>query len=139
MAVTGGVVTPYAAGSPPVTFAVSAAVVAGKLVEISGNMTVAHAAAGSRKCIGMALQSGSAIGDKIAVQLFGDVCTLTAAGAVTAGDELVVGAVAGTVSTLAASGAGYVQAEANNARAIVGIGLEAISDTLTGRVLVTGA
>lgn len=140
MAVSGGAVPAYAPGSPAPTFAVSAAVTAGRLVEISGNMTVAHAASGSRKVIGMAMQSASAVGDKIGVQLFGDVHNLTAQGAVTAGDELVAGAAGdGRVSTLAASGAGYVQAEANTARAIVGVALEGIADGLLGKVMVTGA
>jgi hypothetical protein len=138
MAVTGGVVERYATGGPKVSFTTAVAVVAGQLVEVVGNMTIQPAPANSRKVIGQVLQTGDAVGDLVTVQCFGDVLELIAAGAIAAGDEL-TSAAAGTVAVLAAAGAAYVQAEANNGRAIVGIALEAIGNGLKGRVMVTGA
>jgi hypothetical protein len=137
MAITGSQPVKYHPGSK-VTFKSAAAITAGRLVEITAANTVGMAAAKSQKVVGFAMQSCDAAGDQIEVQLLGYVVRLTAAGAVAAGDELVVGAVAGTVSTQAAAAAATLT-DINNARAVVGIALEAISDTNTGRVLVSRA
>lgn len=142
MAVTGGTNVVYKPGSI-VSFATSAAVTAGRLVEISGNKTVAHAATKSRKAIGVALQTGSASGDTIAVQLLVYVFKLTASGAITAGDELVAAADgSGKVSTAPVTattiGAAYAEAATeqaiDDARAIVGVSFEGIADTASGWV-----
>ena len=132
MAVSGGSNPVYTPGSK-VSFAVSAAVTDGQLVEVTGVRTVGPAGAASRKVVGRAMQSGSAVGDVIQVQIFGFIANLTASGTVTAGDE-VTAAAAGAVVTIAASGAAYVQGEANGARAIVGVALDTF--TTTGWVLV---
>lgn len=134
MAVSGGKNAVYKPGSI-VSFAVSAAVTAGQLVEVTGDKTVGPAGAASRKVVGVALQTASAVGDVIPVQIFGFIFNLTASGAIAAGDE-VNPAAAGAVATIAASGAAYVQAEANGARSIVGVALQAIANTATGWVLV---
>jgi hypothetical protein len=137
VAVTGSQHPKYNPGSK-VTFKSAAAITKGRLVEITAANTVGMAAAKSQKVVGVAMQSCDAAGDQIEVQLLGYVFVLTAAGAVTAGDELVVGAVAGTVSTQAAAGAATLT-DINNARAVIGIALESITDTNTGRVLVSRA
>lgn len=134
MAVTGGRFVKWKPGSI-VTFTTAAAVTQGRLVEITGAMTVGMAAAGSRKVVGVALQTSDAAGDKIAVQLLGYIIKCRASGAVAAGDE-VMAAANGDVQAVAAAGAAYVQAEANNARAIVGVAVEAIANGLEGNVLV---
>lgn len=107
----------------------AAAVTAGRLVEMTANRTVQHAAAASLKVVGVAMQTGSAVGDKISVAT-GGVWNLTATGAVAAGDQLIAAA-AGTVSTLAAA-VGAVAADINNARAVIGNALEAINNAAEG-------
>lgn len=134
MTVSGGSQVVYKPGSV-VSFAVSAAVADGDLVESTGNMTVGPAGASSRKVIGRAMQAADTAADIIAVQIFGYIARLKANGTVTAGDELIPAA-AGDVSTFAASGAAYVQAEANNARAIIGVALEGAATTVVFRALV---
>lgn len=99
MAVSGGVTEKFPAGKP-ITMTTGAAVTAGRLVKISGaDRTVIHATVGSKAVVGVALQTSSASGDKIAVApLCGGVFSLVAAGAVTRGDN-VCAAAAGTVKT----------------------------------------
>lgn len=139
MAVTGGIIERYAPGHPKVTFKCAAAVTEGRLVEVTAAGKIQHAAAGSRKTIGLAMQTASAVDDEIAVQLFGDVYELTAQGAIAAGDEVFPGAAGdGRVSVLAAA-ATPTAAEVNNGRAIIGIALEAIADTAKGDVMMVGA
>lgn len=142
MAVSGGVNPLYTPGSK-VSMAVSAAVTAGKLVEVSGSNTIATASQNSRKVVGVALQSASASGDIISVQLLGYIFKLKAEGAVTAGDELAAGGTGGEgdVSTLAVDTTATlnettVEAAMAVARAVVGIALEDIADEGTGKVLV---
>jgi len=132
---TGGVVEAFPSGAPTVTMTAAAAITAGRLVEIAGNRTVQHAGALSLKVCGVALEGTDFVGvpDKIAVKS-GGVFLLTATGAITAGDK-VAAAANGTVSTVAAAGAAYVQAEANATRAIIGVALEGIAGAGTGRVL----
>lgn len=122
MAVSGGVVEVFKGGGPDPTYTTSAAVTGGKMVEITGNRRVAHAAAASAKVVGVAKETASAAEDKIAVASDG-VWRLTAAGAIAAGDRVECAA-AGAVRTLAAGRP-------------VGVALEAIADTALGLVMVT--
>lgn len=137
MAVSGGANPVFSPGSI-VPFAVSAAVTAGRFVEVSGQKTVAPASAGSRKVVGVALQTADAVGDVIPVHLLGYIFTLPAEGAVSAGDELITATGVGNeghVSALAAAG-GATAADINNARAVVGVALQDIVDEASGWVLV---
>lgn len=129
MAVTGGLTVKYRPGSI-VTMKVSAAVTNGALVEVSGNGTVATAAAGSTKIVGVALQTASAANDLIAVQVTGYVFVLKAKGAVTGGDP--VGAASdgsAAVSTITVAAFGDV-------RKVAGLALVDIADGATGMVYV---
>lgn len=134
MAVSGGIVEKFGAGHPKVTMTVSAAVTAGALVKMTGDRTVATCG-DEETAVGIAMQTASAANDKIAVQLFGDVYTLTASGAVAAGDQL-ASAAAGAVKALAAA-AGATAEDINDARAVVGVALEAAADTETFDAMVT--
>jgi hypothetical protein len=129
VAVTGGVVERFGSGAVKITMTLAAAVTAGRLVEMTANRTVQHAGAASLKVIGVALQTGSAVGDKIAVAT-GGIWNLTASGAISAGDQLIAAAT-GKVSTLAAAGSATLT-DINNARAVVGNAVEAIADTAEG-------
>jgi hypothetical protein len=137
MAITGSKQPVFWPGSK-LSFKSGAAITAGRLVEITGVETVSMAAANSQKVVGVAMQSCDAVGDIIEVQVLGYVFTLVAAGAVTAGDELSVGAVAGTVSTQPAAAAATL-ADINKARSVLGIALDTAIDTATLRVLVSRA
>jgi hypothetical protein len=130
MAVTGTYNVVYRPGAI-ISLAVSAAVVAGNLVEVTGNMTIGPAGAASRKAIGVALQSGSVSGDIIAVQLAGYVVRLINSGGVTAGDQ-VGAAAAGQVVTVAGG------ATADVARSIIGVALEGATTGLASRYVVGG-
>ncbi len=133
MAVTGGVTERFPSGKKR-TMTCTAAVTSGRLVEFTGNRTVALAAAASLKVYGVALQDYdgvAATGAKVAIARDG-VWYLTATGAIAAGDQLIAGA-NGTVSTLAAA-VGAVAADINNARAVIGIALEAIANGQQGPV-----
>lgn len=128
MAVTGGVVERFGSGAPKITMSGGAAITAGRLVEMTGNRTVGPAGAGSFKVVGVAVQDydGTATtGAKLAVAT-GGVWNLRAGGAIAAGDQLIAGA-AGTV---VAAGV------APDARTVVGIALEAISNGTDGPCLV---
>lgn len=128
-AVSGGANPRFQGGGPEPTFTTSAAVTAYRLVEVSGNRTIAPAGAASRKVVGVAKQTGSAVGDKVSVATSG-VWKLRAQGAIAAGDEVGPGAGAdGRVSTVAAG------ATADVTRTIVGLALEAISDGADGLIL----
>lgn len=129
MALSGGAVELFGSGDPTITMTTTTAtVLAGRLVEVSGNRSIAPAGATSRKVMGVAKQSASAIGDKVAVAT-GGAWMIVAQGAIAAGDDVGSGAAGdGRVSTIAAAGAAYVQAEANATRAIVGIALAAAAD-----------
>lgn len=107
----------------------AAAVTAGRLVEMTANRTVQHAGAASLKVVGVALQTGTTVGDKIAVAT-GGIWNLTATGAIAAGDQLIAGA-AGTATALAAAVANAI-ADINNARAVFGNAVEAISNAAEG-------
>lgn len=76
----------------------SAAITGGKPVYVSGNGTVAQAAAAANIPVGVAAQDAAASGDRITVFSRGTVHKLTASGTVTAGD-LVEAATGGAVAT----------------------------------------
>lgn len=137
MAITGSTQHVFGPGCK-LSFKSGAAITKGRLVEISAANTVIMAAVNSQKVVGVAMQTCDAVGDLIEVQVLGYVFKLVAAGAVSAGDEVSVGAVAGTVSTLPVAAAAAA-ADINKARAVIGIALEAIADTASGRVLVSRA
>lgn len=137
MAITASQQNVFPPGSK-LSFKSAAAITKGRLVEITSANTVQMAAVNSQKVVGVAMQTCDAVGDLIEVQVLGYVFKLVAAGAVSAGDELSVGAVAGTVSTLPAAAAAAA-ADVNKARAVIGVALEAIADTAAGRVLVSRA
>ncbi|HLE98973.1 MAG TPA: hypothetical protein VI540_03675 [Gaiellaceae bacterium] len=107
-------------------------------------MTVGEAAVGSKKVVGVALQSAGAAGDVIAVQCHGYIAKLTAEGAVTAGDQLAVATGAGNeghvstlvIDTTATLNETTVEAAINAALGMVGIALEDIADEASGRCLV---
>lgn len=131
MAVTGGLTVKYRPGAT-VTLKVSAAVTQGSFVEISGSGTVAQAAAGSVKIVGVALQTAGAANDLIAVQLLGYVMLMKAKGAVTAADG--VGAASdGTAAVSTITPADTYAA----VRKVVGLALEDIADTATGPIYVS--
>lgn len=136
MAVTDGVSPVYKGGSPRLTMKAAAAITAGTLVEISTSRTVQTAAAASLKCIGVALQTCTAANDLIAVDTSG-VHNLTASGAISAGDLLEVdtGGKVKTVAAVVNTNAGTVATGLTDTRATVGIALEDIADTASGRVL----
>lgn len=115
----------YSGGGPTLSPVATAAITGGRVVEITGNMTVGHAGAASIKAIGVAGRD-AAIG--AATPVFTDgVHDLVASGAIAAG-ERVVCAADGKVATV---GAG-------TAFQVIGIALEAIADTAKGRVRLGG-
>lgn len=127
MAVTGGVVERFGSGSPKITMSAGAAVTAGRILEMSGNRTVQHAGAGSFKVVGVALQDydgTAATGNKLAVAT-GGVWNLRASGAIAAGDVLIAGA----------AGVAVTSGAAPDARTVVAIALEAISNGNDGPCL----
>lgn len=89
----------------------SAAITAGQIVEVSGNDTVAPAAAASVKWLGVAAFDAKA-GDRVTVHAGGTQAP-KASGAVTAGDQVAVAA-GGTVAT-SADGVGAVGVALTNA------------------------
>lgn len=80
------------------TMTASAAITGGKTVCVSGDGTVANAAAAASIIIGIASQDAAASGDRVGVFIRGAVHRLTASGTVTAGD-VVEAAAAGAVAT----------------------------------------
>ncbi len=143
MTVSGGVNPLYTPGMR-VSMAVSAAVTAGTLVEVSGDNTVGPASAGSKKVVGVALQTASASGDVIPVLLSGYVFKIKAEGAVTAGDLVTPATGAGNeghvstllIDTTATVNETTVEAAINAGLGAVGVALEGIADEATGKVLV---
>lgn len=69
-----------------ITYRTSAAVIGGRLVEITGDREVAHAAADSAKVVGIAAWSAG-IGEEVTVHS-GGVLPVLASGAVAAGDRV---------------------------------------------------
>lgn len=87
----------FPAGGQPVTFTASAAITGGQVVEVSGNRTVAPAAAASAKAVGTAGHD-AASGDQVVVHLPGPVDKAPAAAAIVAGAK-VEAAAAGKIQT----------------------------------------
>lgn len=126
----GNVTERFGSGAPSITMTGSAAFGAGRLVEVTGNRTVGPAGAGSVKVVGVAKQDYdgvAATGTKVAIAT-GGVWNCRAGGAIAAGDELICGAL-GVVVTAGA---------APDARTVVGIALEAITNGQDGPVLLRG-
>ena len=85
-------------GAAP-TYTASAPVTGGKLVEVTGGRRVAHAGAASTKCVGVALNDAAA---EALVPVQGNgVFRLRAAGAITAGDDVICAA-NGEIATVGA-------------------------------------
>ena len=115
---------PHYVSLPAISFAATGTIIGGRLVENTGNMTVAAAGAASIKVQGVAARD-TISGASLPVYVDG-VHDLTATGAIAAGD-IVVAAANGTVAPIGAGAFG----------AKVGRALEAIANTATGRVLLT--
>lgn len=109
------------------TATTSAAVTGGKLLEVSGDGTVAHASANSISVVGVAAFDCANSGDKVTVYT-GGIATLVSSGAITAGAKVVAGA-AGVVTALAAVTT-PTAADVTNTRAIVGTALTTASGNL---------
>lgn len=143
MAVSGGKNPVYRRGMI-VSMSCSAAVVAGTQVEVSGSGTIAPAAAGSKKVVGIAMQDASASGDVIGVEARGSIWKIKAEGAVTAGDLVTPATGAGNeghvstlvVDTTATVNEATVEAAINAALGATGIALEDIADEASGKVMV---
>jgi hypothetical protein len=124
----GGVSERFGTGAPRLTMTASVAVVAGRLVEFTGDRSVGPAAAGSFKVIGVACQDCdgvAATGNKIAVAT-GGVWNLRAGAAIAAGDQLVP----------LANGAVGPSGAAPDARTVIGVALQAINNAADGPVLI---
>lgn len=131
MGVVGGIVE-YAMPGDVLTYTVGAtAVTGGQLVELDASGNVVHAGDESLKCVGVAMHD-AAIGAKVSVARVG-VWPLKAAGAVAIGDQLAPAA-AGDVKAQAAA-AGATAEDINDARAIVGLALAAISSGQRGKCM----
>lgn len=115
---------PHLVVSPAISMAATGTITGGRLVESTGNMTCAQAAAASTKVVGVAARD-AVNGGATPVYING-VHDLTATGAVAAGDKLCAAA-NGTVQAIGA----------NTFATKVGTALEAIANGATGRVLLT--
>jgi predicted RecA/RadA family phage recombinase len=124
---TGGIVE-YAKPGETLTYTAGGTITGGQMVMLTGDRTVQAATAATPKVVGVAVHD-AASGEVVTVASEG-VWPCIAAGAVAAGDNLIIGAVAGTVSVAGA---------APDARFLVGKALEAIGDTATGRVKLGGS
>jgi hypothetical protein len=125
-ALTGGVVPLFQGGGPEITMTTTAAVTAGRIVEVSGDRSVRHGQSATTKAVGVAKQTADAVGDKVAVATTG-VWMLRAQGAINAGDHLAISAGNdGRVMPIAA----------NTFPTDIGIALAAIADGADGPVLV---
>lgn len=126
--------TPRFKPGEAITQTASAAITGGRLVAVSGNGTVATAAADSNKVVGVAANDVAASGDKFLAYTLrgGGVHKLVASGAITAGDG-VVADTGGKVKTAPTS-----LATAAAAGTLLGIALTTtaadgdICDVLTG-------
>jgi hypothetical protein len=111
-----------------ITLTASAAIIGGQLVEVSGGNTVAPTptSGSSAKVVGVAAHD-AALGARVTVHGRGQVHETTANGAIAAGDQLVSGAVAGTVKSAPAVTT-PTSGDVTNTRALVGIALTAAAD-----------
>jgi hypothetical protein len=126
----GGIVE-YKSPGDKDTYTAGGTIVGGNVVKLSANRTVVVATANDIPC-GVALHD-AATGEAVTVAHEGT-WPLKAAGAIAFGDLVGTGTVAGTVTTIAAAGGTYAQAEANEWRTLVGIAEESIADTAIGRI-----
>lgn len=115
---------PHYISTPAISMAATATITGGRLVETTGNMTVAQAPAASAKVVGVAARD-TVSGASTPVYMDG-VHDLVATGAIAAGD-IVCAAANGTVAAIGANVFGTK----------VGRALEAIANTATGRILLT--
>jgi hypothetical protein len=107
----------FANGTAPWTLQASAAVVGGRLVEVTGNGTVGPAGAASVKVLGVAAYDQATVGGKVDVwPLAGLTHRVTATGAINAGDNLAAGA-AGVVAAIGAGTFGQLIGVADRAAA----------------------
>lgn len=109
-------------------YVTTGAVTGGRLVEYTGDKTVAHAAANSVKVAGWCPYDVASGG--LAPVYRDGVVPCIASGAIAAGQRVVAGA-AGVVVGLAAAGGAYAQAEAVGGRAVIGWAEAAAADTAT--------
>jgi hypothetical protein len=121
--------TPVYSPGTAITLTASAAIVGGQLVEVSGVNSVAPTAGAtpSVKVVGVAAFDASS-GSRVTIHGRGQVHETTASGAITAGDQLVSGVVAGTVKTAPAVTT-PTAADVTTTRAVVGIALTTAADT----------
>lgn len=108
------------------TSTASATVVGAQQLEVSGSGTVAPTSGASAKHVGTAAFN-AASGALVTVYGRGTVHESVAAGAITAGDQIVTAA-AGKVASLAAA-SGNAAADINSARSVIGIALTTAADT----------
>ena len=138
-AVSGGAVPLFQGGGPEITMTTTAAVTAGRVVEVSGDRSIRHAQSASLKRIGVAKQTGDAVGDKLGVATSG-VWMLTAKGAINAGDAVMASADNnGTVAAIPAvdpASLATLATGVTNTRARVGHALAAAADGAPVPVLV---
>jgi len=117
----------FGSGAPRITMTAGTAIVAGRLVEFTGDRTVGAAGAASVKVLGLATSDCDAVaatGNKVAIAT-GGVWNCRAGGAIAAGDYLIAGA-AGVVVTAGA---------APDARTVVGKAIQAIVNGQDGPCL----
>lgn len=108
-----------------ITCTASAAITGGKAVYVSGDGTVATAAAAANLIIGVAAFDVAASGDKVTVFARGTVHRLTASGAITAG-QVVEAAAAGAVAT---------HTQGTNDVRVFGVALTTAADTASVTVM----
>jgi len=126
----------FGSGAPRITMTAGTAIVAGRLVEFTGDRTVGAAGATSIKVVGVATSDCDAVaatGNKVAIAT-GGVWNCRASGAIAAGDLLVAGA-AGVVVTLPVVAGAWAAADLTNTRAVIGVALQAIANGQDGPVL----
>ncbi len=130
MGVTGGIVEYFPGGRITCTVKAAQSVSGGDLVELTADREVQAAGAGSLVVLGVALHDAAA-GKPVTVATCG-VWPVKAAGAITQGARLEAAAAgdARTLQTVDAAGS-------LDPRCKIGIALEDIADTATGRVLLT--
>lgn len=122
--------TPVYTPGTAVALTASAAVTGGQIVAVSGDGTVAPAAAGSAKVVGVAGHD-AATNARLTVWCGGMIHEGVASGAITAGDQLVTAANGQVASKAAASGA--TAGDINDARSIAGVALTTAANAATVR------
>lgn len=115
-----------------ITGVASGTITGGKLVYASGDGTIAQTGAAANIPVGVASRDAVS-GDRVGYFARGMVHRLTAAGAITGGDQ-VVAAAGGAVATLAAT-AGATAADINAARQLFGIALTTAANGATVEIM----